>query len=457
MRPIDLFKFALKALRERKLRAVLTIIGIVIGPATIVALVGATQGFSSASASRFSSLGATTIFVSPVGRSFSLTTSTVQEMQMLPNVAYAVPYQEASGQVTQGGETINIEILSLDLSQLSHIFPTLTLGQGSLPADSDLVGAVVGHSIAYPDIEGATNVSLGQVLTASGVRSSQFAVFTGSGAFAIGSSSSGSPSASTQRSFVVRGIFDSFGQGLTINPDDSIFIQQSAGQAMLKSSTYNGVIVVASSASTVTQVSNELTAEFGQDIRATAVTSLTSTIQSITQGVSTLLEAVAGTSVIVAFVGIMTTMLTSVLERTTEIGVLKSLGASSRSIMLAFITEASVTGLIGGVLGAGVGAVLSYLIISLLSGSLRLGGVGLGGAPAAASRAGAAGIGASFSSSFAGAASSSTSTTLAITPVITPELIIIAILIATAVGTLGGILPAWRASRLTPVEALHRS
>jgi putative ABC transport system permease protein len=222
---------------------------------------------------------------------------------------------------------------------------------------------------------------------------------------------------------------------------------------MLHTSTYNGVVVVASGASTVTQVTNELTATFGDNIRATAVTSLTSTIQSITQGVSTLLEAVAGTSVIVAFVGIMTTMLTSVLERTTEIGVLKSLGASSRSIMLAFITEASVTGVIGGVVGAGAGAALSYVIISLLSGSLRLGG-GLGGAgPALATRAAGSGFG---GGGFVTAASSA-STTLNITPVITPELIIIAILIATAVGTLGGILPAWRASRLTPVEALHRS
>jgi len=451
MRPLDLFKFALKALRERKLRAVLTIIGIVIGPATIVALVGATQGFSSASSARFQNLGATTIYVSPVGRGFSLTTSTVQEIQGLPDVAYAVPYQEASGQITQGGDTVNIEIYALDLSQLSHIFPTLTLGQGSVPGDDDVVGAAIGHSIAYPDIADATNITVGQVISTSGVRSSQFISFTGGGGFsAPGTSSS---SASTSRSFVVRGIFDSFGQGLLFNPDDSIFIQQSAGQAVLHTSTYNGVVVVASSASTVTTVSNELTATFGDDIRATSVTSLTSTIQSITQGVSTLLEAVAGTSVIVAFVGIMTTMLTSVLERTTEIGVLKSLGASSRSIMLAFITEASVTGLIGGLVGAGAGAALSYLIISLLSGSLRLGGAGFGGGAAAASRAGAAG----FAGGGLASAATSASSTLTITPVITPELLVIAVLIATAVGTLGGILPAWRASRLTPVEALHRS
>jgi len=454
MRPTDLFKFALKALRERKLRAVLTIVGIVIGPATIVALVGATQGFSAASSSRFQSLGATTIFVTPVGRGFSLTTATTQEISSLQDVAYVVPYQEASGQVTQGGETVNVEIFAANLADLSHIFPSLTIQQGATPADSDIVGALVGHSIAYPDISGAENITLNQVITATGVRTTAFVTFTssGGGASAFPGSSSG---ASADRSFVVRGILSTFGQGLFINPDDSIFIQASAGQAMLRSSTYSGVVVIASSPSTVTTVTNELTAQFGNDIRATAVTSLTSTIQSITQGISTLLEAVAGTSVIVAFVGILTTMLTSVLERTTEIGVLKSLGASSRSIMLSFIMEASLTGVIGGVAGAASGAGLSYVIISLLSGSLGLGRGGLAGGTAAARGGGAA---AAFGGGgFGAAASSATSTTLTITPLITPELIVIAILIATAVGTLGGILPAWRASRLTPVEALHRS
>lgn len=455
MRPIDLFKFALKALRERKLRAVLTIIGIVIGPATIVALVGATQGFSAASSSRFQDLGASTIFVTPVGRGFSLTTATTQEIAGLQDVAYVVPYQEASGQISQDGTTVNVDIYAANLAGLSHIFPSLSLQQGAVPSDSDIVGALVGHSIAYPDISGAVNLTVNQVLTATDVRTSaSFVTFAVLGGAASGSFV-GAPSASagTDRSFVVRGILNTFGQGLFINPDDSIFIQPSAGQAMLHSSTYSGVVVVASSPSTVTTVTNELTAQFGNDIRATAVTSLTSTITSITQGISTLLEAVAGTSVIVAFVGILTTMLTSVLERTTEIGVLKSLGASSRSIMLSFITEASLTGVIGGVVGACSGAALSYVIISLLSGSLGLGRGALTGGSTAARGAGAAFGGGGFGA----VASSATSTSLTITPVITPELIVIAILIAAAVGTLGGLLPAWRASRLTPVEALHRS
>jgi len=441
-RAADLVKFALGAMKERKLRAVLTILGIVIGPATIVALVGATQGYSNATASRFETLGATTILVSPVGRGFALTTNTVQEIQALTDVSSVVPYQQASGTLTQGGETVSVSIIAMDLTKLSVIFPSLTIQQGSAPSNTDPVGAIVGNSVAYPDIQNAENYSVNQVVTASNVRTSAFAFFGPGG---------GGASGGATRSFVIRGILGSFGQSFFINPDDSIFASPAAGQELLGSATYTGVIVIASSASTVTQVINELTTEFGNSIRTTAVTSLLSTVQSVTQGATTLLEAVAGTSVIVAFVGIMTTMLTSVLERTTEIGVLKSLGTTSRSIMLAFITEAAVTGLIGGLAGAAAGAGLSFVVIGYLSGS-GLGTLGLGGGGGArlAASSGAAG--------FRGTtAAASTSTTLSISPAITPEILGIAIVIALAVGTIGGILPAWRASRLTPVEALHRA
>jgi putative ABC transport system permease protein len=254
----------------------------------------------------------------------------------------------------------------------------------------------------------------------------------------------------------VRGIYKSFGQGLNINPDDSVFVQLSAGEQITHSETYTGLIVIASSPKTVTTVESELTTAFGQDVRVTAVTSLLSTIESAEAGASTLLEAVAATSVVVAFIGIVTTMFTTVMERTTEIGLLKALGESSRGILFSFIAEASITGFLGGVIGAGVGVVLSFFVISALSGTLRLPGVGgFGGGPAAAASAVARGGTASFGR--ASVAASSSASTLKITPAISPEIIILAVLIATVIGTLGGLMPAWRASRLTPVEALRRS
>ncbi|HXW37533.1 MAG TPA: ABC transporter permease [Nitrososphaerales archaeon] len=447
MKLVDLLKFSSRALRERKLRAALTIIGIVIGPATIVSLVSATQGYSNAATSRFQDLGATTLFLTSVGRSFTFDAQTVSEAEGLAGVAFVVPYNELSGTVTQGGETVSVSVLSLNLTQLSHIFPALDLQQGSLPAASDTIGAAIGNSVAYPDISGASNLTLNEVLTVSNVRTMSFAFF-GAGLGAAGSSSTGS----TDRSFVITGIYGSFGQGFGFNPDDSVFISSAAGEQITHSTSYTGMVVIATTASAVSTVETELTDTYGQNVRVTSVTSLLSTIQSITQGSTTLLEAVGGTSILVAFIGIMTTMLTSVLERTTEIGVLKALGATSRSILAMFIAEASVTGLVGGIIGATAGAILSFFVISALRGSVGI----PGGAAGGTTRLAGAG-GAGFSAFGGPGASSASSTTLNITPAITPELIVVAILIATAVGTLGGLLPAWRASRLTPTEALHKS
>ncbi len=456
MRPAGLVKYAMRALTERKLRAVLTILGIVIGPATIVSLVSATQGYSNASAAQFSTLGATTLYVSPVGRTTTLTAADASAISNMTGVLSAIPYQQLNGQITDGSTKIGASIVAVDFSQLSYAFPNLALSAGSVPAASNALGAAVGNSIAYPDIQGTSNLTVNQVVTVAGVgRTSGFVIGAGVGSNAFSSASS---STSNSHSFVVTGIFSPYGQGFEISPDTTVFIPLASGEQILKSADYTGLMVVASSPGAVTEVTDELTAAYGNNIRTTSVSSLLSSIQSVTSGTSTLLEAVAGTSVLVAFIGIMTTMLTSVLERTKEIGVLKALGSSSRGIMAVFLTEAVVTGLLGGFIGVSAGYVLSFVVIGALSGTLRVpgigGGGGGGGARVATAATAARGVG---SVSFGAPASSAASSTLAITPAITPEIIVLAILLAVAVGTFGGLIPAWRASRLNPVEALRRS
>ena len=87
----DIFTFAFDALKERKLRAALTILGIAIGPAAIVALIGATEGFSQAVSAQFDKMGVTTISVMPVGRGVTLTATDVETLQKIEGVNYVIP------------------------------------------------------------------------------------------------------------------------------------------------------------------------------------------------------------------------------------------------------------------------------------------------------------------------------------------------------------------------------
>jgi len=446
----DQFAFALRAMTDRRLRTALTIIGIIIGPATIVSLDAATQGYSNASTAQFNNLGANTLFLASSARGFSLTSSEVTQIETLLGVSAVLPYQQLSGSITQGGGSVSVQIIATTLPNLTKVFPSLGVEQGSFPASTDLAGAIVGNSVAFPDITNAVNVSLNQVLSVTGV---------GRGfSFGPNFGTSNSNAGSTTKSFIVRGILKSYGQGFLINPDDAVFVPLAEGEALLHSYDYTGMMVVAASNSIVNSVESEITALFGNDVRVTSVSSILSTITSVTQSTGTLLEAVGSISVLVAFIAIMTTEFTSVIERTKEIGILKALGATSRTIMVNFISEALATGFIGGLIGAGIGSGLSFLIIGLLAGNSSLSR--LGGAVSRTTGATAArGGGATFfvgGGGLGAAASSSTSTpALRIIPALTPELLLLSIALATIVGGLAGVLPAWRASRLSPVEALR--
>lgn len=440
---------------DRRLRTALTIIGIIIGPATIVSLDAATQGYSNASTAQFNNLGANTLFISSSARGFDLTTAVVSQIQSLVGVATVLPYQQLTGSITQGGGTTSVQIIATDLSNLTRVFPTLSVQQGSYPTATDLAGAIIGNSVAYPDITDASNVSVNQVLSVSDV---------GRG-FVFGPTfGATSNTAASTKSFIVRGILNAYGQGFLISPDTAVFIPIAEGEALMHSYDYTGLMVVASGNSIVNNVDSEITALYGNDVRVTSVSSILSTITSVTQSTGTLLEAVGSISVLVAFIAIMTTEFTSVIERTKEIGILKALGATSRTIMVNFISEALATGFIGGLIGAGIGSGLSFLIIGVLAKSSSAARPGAGATAArttgSGTRAfGGGGGGAFFVGGGGGggfaAASSSTASTVKLVPALSPELLLLAIALATVVGGLAGVLPAWRASRLSPVEALR--
>jgi putative ABC transport system permease protein len=153
-----------------------------------------------------------------------------------------------------------------------------------------------------------------------------------------------------------------------------------------------------------------------QDFTITTAQSVQSQISSITGTFTLFLTAIASISLLVGAIGISNTMFTSVMERTRQIGILKSLGATDGEVMKIFVAEASLIGLLGGVLGVLAGISAAGFISEL---GLRIGFQG------------------------------------AFTAMIDPGLIAMAILFSVVIGAVSGIFPARRAANMQPVEALR--
>ncbi len=149
-----------------------------------------------------------------------------------------------------------------------------------------------------------------------------------------------------------------------------------------------------------------------------ATRSATEQRAQIVSSMTAFLTAIAAVALLVGAVGIANTMFTSVLEKTKEIGIMKAIGATNKDILVIFLLNAALIGLIGGLLGIFFGYILSGYLPALLGGALPF---GRGGA----------------------------------STIITLKSVVMALLISIGIGTLSGAVPAYQASRLRPVDALR--
>ncbi len=226
-----------------------------------------------------------------------------------------------------------------------------------------------------------------------------------------------------------------------------------AAETLLHRQSFNTILVKATNTSSVAPLASEISAIYGSGATVITTQQLAQTAASIVGGISTLLLVIAGISLLVAAIGIMNIMLMAVMERTHEIGIMKSIGFKSRDVLAVFLTQAMMIGFIGGIIGILIGATVSYGLAAVASsassassgqGSSTSGGaVVVGGGP----RGGAA-VARSTPASSSGAG-------FTFTPLLTVSTIIESMLVAIIVSVLAGIYPAWRASQMQPIEALR--
>ncbi|MBI5066424.1 ABC transporter permease [Candidatus Woesearchaeota archaeon] len=411
-------KLALNILLHSKLRSWLTIVGIVIGVAAVVAIVSIGQGLQQNVQSRLGGLGADIITISPGGgkaaggfrggfgggeqesaasvKSKNLTKQDIQVIKSVENINLAEGIISGRGVVYYLGQKASASIDGVDPLVWKEITVS-ELDQGRFIGPTDYNAVVVGSRIAKTTFKQL--LALNREITIEG------------------------------KSFKIAGILKESGGG----DDGKIIMPINAARETLTNAgndNLNSIIVKVTDADlideTVANIDQKLmlsrhVAEQKKDYSINTAKATQERVASVTQTMTLFLGAIAAVSLIVGAVGIANTMFTSVLEKTKDIGIMKAIGAGNKDIMFIFMFNSGLVGLVGGLLGIGLGSIISGLIPML---GLRLMG---GGGPTGG----------------------------ALTTAISPGLLISALFLSIIIGMAAGIIPAYRASKLKPVDALR--
>jgi len=405
----ETLRTGLQAVQAHRLRSSLTVLGILIGIATVVLSVGLGQGSKTSVNNSISALGSNLLIVSP-GSSTSSTgvrgglgsasTLTVADATALdsktaaPDVKAVAPTAQSSLEVDNGSTNWTTTVVGTTSDWATVRSRKLLVGSFFTTAD---------------DTKAATSIVLGPTTAQE---------LFGRAQFAVGQSVTISGS-----TFTVSGVLTSAGSDSTSNLDDTALVPLTTYSQRLSTSTsrssISSVYVAAKSNSSISAAYQEIdaillarhsiTAAADADFTITTQDSLLSTADSVSSTLTVLLGGIAALSLLVGGIGVMNIMLVSVSERTREIGLRKALGATPVLIRRQFLVEASVLGLVGGLLGAALGIGGAHIIPHFVSDDV----------------------------------------------VVSGTVVVGAIAVAVAIGLIFGVYPATRAARLAPIDALR--
>jgi len=409
---IEAMRIAMRALAANKLRSILTMLGIIIGVGAVIALMSIGRGVEKYVTDQFAGLGSNLLFIAPgqisdgppTLRANPVKSLTLADMEAIgdpsqvPDVSEVAADFQTRATVERNGKDVNVQANATTPNYNVVRTWNTTVGAYFAQLDSDerqrvvLLGADT-YAELFPDDE----YPIDQIVQVNGMN------------------------------FRVIGVMESKGGGPGGNLDKSIFLPLTTAQDRLfKQKNPNGeykVSVIYASiddADNIPLVQEEITQLMRErrgiqyldqdDFSIISQNDLIAVFGDILGALTIFLGAIAAISLLVGGIGIMNIMLVSVTERTREIGLRKAVGARRSDVLIQFLIEAMALAIVGGMIGVALGWGLARLV-SVLFGEFQA--------------------------------------------VVGADAVITSLVVATAVGLFFGIFPAYRASRLNPIDALR--
>jgi len=418
-------KLAFNILVHSKIRSWLAIIGIVIGVASVIAIMSLGQGMQQELESNLGTLGAdiVTIYLgrekaSGPGGGFkrmhgggmsgdtseiservpkNLTNREVQALKLVPNIKHIGGVVSGKGDMNYLSETSGVSVQGVDTKVWKHIVIT-GLSSGRYLSQGDKNVIVIGSSVAEGLFK--QDIQINRAVMIEG------------------------------KPFRVVGILEaSTGFG---SSDRTVYMPIETAREVLEDigdkNKFDSIVIKVKDANLLEETEEKITnklklvravTEQTKDFTISSVKATQETISGMLNSMTLFLGAIAAISLIVGAIGIANTMFTTVMQKTKEIGIMKAVGAKNRTIMLIFLLNSAMIGLVGGILGGVLGIILSsWVPIMLGAASIMPGRFGL-------------------------------------STLVTPELVIFVIGFSIFIGLVSGAIPAYRASRMNPVDSLR--